>query len=276
MKRLLLPLLGLVVLLSGCASKENSGRYSLKQDRGPDRAVDLSQVPDAVPRHEPHSRWGNKSPYKVLGKRYYVLPSADGYRERGIASWYGKKFHGHTTSNGEVYDMYQMSAAHKSLPLPSFVRVTNLDNNRQVVVRVNDRGPFHDRRLIDLSYAAAYRLGMLQTGTARVEVEAITPGQNDIRMLASQGRSAVSSDRAAITGRTLQVAALSSAVNANGLAERLQSLLQEPARVVGVERGDRMLYRVHLGPLTGQHTLNWLLQQLSQAGYPGAHLVDLP
>lgn len=276
MKRLSLPLLAVLVLLSGCASKESS-RYSIKQDRGPDQALDLSKVPDAVPRPEPHSRWGNKSPYQVLGKRYYVLPTAEGYRERGIASWYGKKFHGHTTSNGEIYDMYQMSAAHKSLPLPSFVRVTNLDNNRQVVVRVNDRGPFHDKRLIDLSYAAAYRLGVLQHGTARVEIEAITPGSAaDARLLATEKLSPVSSDRAAITGRTLQVAALSNEANAQRLAAQLGAQLDEPAMVVPVERGDRTLHRVQLSPLTGRHTLNWLLQQLSQAGYPGAHLVDLP
>ncbi len=276
MKRLLLPFIVSLLLLSGCASKENS-RYSIKQDRGPDQAVDMSKVPDAVPRHEPHSRWGNKSPYQVLGKRYYVLPSAEGYRERGIASWYGKKFHGHTTSNGEVYDMYEMSAAHKSLPLPTFVRVTNLDNNRQVVVRVNDRGPFHDERLIDLSYAAAYRLGVLQHGTARVEVEAIAPGSaTDTRLLATQKLSAVPSDQAAITGRTLQIAALSNEANANRLAADLSAQLEEPAMVVAVERGDRTLYRVQLSPLTGRHTLNWLLLQLSQAGYPGAHLVDLP
>lgn len=274
MRRGLLAILCLALLLGGCASKDNAGRYSLKQDRGPERAIDLSRVPDAVPRSEPRSRWGNQSPYTVLGKRYHVLASAEGYRERGIASWYGKKFHGHRTSNGEVYDMYQMSAAHKSLPLPSYVQVTNLDNGRQVVVRVNDRGPFHDDRLIDLSYAAAWRLGMLDKGTARVEVAAITPGQQ--LMTAEYGRSGVPAEEAAITGRSLQVAALSSAASADRLAQRLRGLLDEPVQVHGSERDGRMLYRVRIGPLSGRHTLNWLLQQLSQAGYAGAHLVDLP
>ncbi|GAA0696092.1 septal ring lytic transglycosylase RlpA family protein [Marinobacterium maritimum] len=275
MKPWLIAGLSTTLLLAGCASKEeNAGRYSLKQDRGPDSSVDLSRVPDAVPRAEPRSRWGNKSPYTVLGKRYHVLPTAEGYRKRGIASWYGKKFHGHTTSNGEVYDMYQMSAANKELPLPSFVRVTNLDNGRQVVVRVNDRGPFHDGRVIDLSYAAAYRLDMLGKGTARVEVEAITPGEQ--LMTAASGRSGVPSEQAAITGRTLQVAALSSASGAETLAAELRALLNEPVQVQPAERDGRSLYRVRLGPLSGAHTLNWLLQQLSQAGYSGAHLVDLP
>ncbi|MBV0932435.1 septal ring lytic transglycosylase RlpA family protein [Marinobacterium weihaiense] len=276
MKPWLILGVSLSVLLAGCASKEdNAGRYSIKQDRGPDQAVDLSRVPDAVPRIEPQSRWGNKSPYTVLGKRYTVLPSAEGYRQRGTASWYGKKFHGHTTSNGEVYDMYQMSAAHKSLPLPSYVRVTNLDNGRQVVVRVNDRGPFHDQRLIDLSYAAAYRLDMLQKGTARVEIEAITDAAAS-GQAGGTGLSHVPAEQSASNGRILQVAALSSIGNAERLAQQLQSRFDEPTQVQNSERDGRTLYRVRLGPLSGRYTLNWLLLQLSDAGYPGAHLVDLP
>lgn len=286
MKRLMLPLLAVALTLAGCASRDggssmgssSGSRYSLQHDRAPDRPISMTHVPDAVPRYEPHSRWGNKSPYEVLGKRYYVLPSAEGYRVRGNASWYGQKFHGHTTSNGEIYDMYQMTAAHKSLPLPSFVRVTNLDNNRQVIVRVNDRGPFHDERVIDLSYAAAYRLGMLQQGTARVEVEAITPGSSTAVLAQSreEGRSLVSADQAAITGRMLQVGAFSSESGAQSVAARLRSLLQEPVQISQVQRDAGTLYRVHLGPLTGTHTLGWIMEQLSGAGYPGAHLVDLP
>src|SRR5690606_2878870 len=125
----------------------------MSQDRGPASYVDLSQIPDAVPRSEPRTRAGIKNPSAVLGKTEYLLEDESDYRERGYASWYGKKFHGHQTSNGEIYDMYGMTAAHKTLPIPSYVRVTNLDNNRQVVVRVNDRGPFHSGRIIDLSYA---------------------------------------------------------------------------------------------------------------------------
>jgi len=280
MKKLMLPLLAAALTLGGCASKDSGSgsRYSMKQDRGPDQAISMAHVPDAVPRHEPHSRWGNKSPYEVLGKRYFVLPSAEGYRVRGNASWYGKKFHGHTTSNGEIYDMYQMTAAHKSLPLPSYVLVTNLDNGRQVIVRVNDRGPFHDERVIDLSYAAAYRLDMLQNGTARVEVEAIMPGSSSAVLAQSrdEGRSLVSADQAAITGRMLQVAAFSSEAGAQSVAARLRGLLQEPVQVSSTQRGADMLYRVHLGPLSGSHTLSWILDQLTAAGYPGAHLVDLP
>ncbi len=142
-------------------------------DTVPDYVPDVDAIPEPEVRAEPRSRAGNKS-YSVLGKRYHVLDSAHGYAEEGLASYYGKKFHGRRTSNQEVYDMYAFTAAHKSLPLPSFARVTNLDNGRSVVVRVNDRGPFHAGRVIDLSYAAAVKLGYRDRGTARVRVEALT------------------------------------------------------------------------------------------------------
>ncbi len=138
---------------------------------------DESKIKPVVVKYEPKSRGGNPKSYVVFGKRYYVMPSAKGYDEVGKASWYGKKFHGNNTSNGEVYDMYQLSAAHKSLPLPTYVEVTNLDNKRKLIVRVNDRGPFHGSRIIDLSYAAATKLGMVNTGVANVRVRALTPGQ---------------------------------------------------------------------------------------------------
>jgi len=151
-----LPALLALGLLAACATPRG-GYY---QDDGPHARprVDVSQVPDAVPRHEPANA-RNAQPYKVFGVSYRPLTTASGYRERGVASWYGKKFHGRKTSNGETYDMYAMTAAHKTLPLPSYARVRNLNNDRSVIVRVNDRGPFLDNRLIDLSYAAAHRLG---------------------------------------------------------------------------------------------------------------------
>ena len=139
---------------------------------------DVHLIPEPEVVAEPRSRYGNRSPYTVLGKKYYVRDSADGYRETGIASYYGSKFHGRRTSNLEVYDMYAFTAAHKTLPLPSFARVTNLANGSSVVVRVNDRGPFHEGRIIDLSYAAAVKLGVDRAGTARVEVVGLTPGEN--------------------------------------------------------------------------------------------------
>ena len=160
-------LLGLSLLLSSCALFE-------EEDYGPSRHVDVSDVQNAIPKDEPRSRGGNPESYVVNGKRYYVRDTAQGYKERGIASWYGYKFHGNKTSNGEVYDMYSMTAAHKTLPLPSYVRVTNLDNGRSIIVRVNDRGPFAKGRIIDLSYVAARKLDIVKNGTGRVEVEAIT------------------------------------------------------------------------------------------------------
>jgi rare lipoprotein A len=132
-------------------------------------------VPDAVPRVEPRAKRGNPAFYEVAGKRYFVLPEADGYSERGIASWYGSEFHRATTATGETYDMYAMSAAHRTLPLPCYVRVTNLGNGRSVVVRVNDRGPFKSDRIIDLSYSAAAKLEMVRAGTARVEITVLSP-----------------------------------------------------------------------------------------------------
>src|SRR5262245_6035155 len=140
---------------------------------------DLNSIPDAVPKYEPRSKRGNPPFYTVLGKRYAVMDSADGYLERGVASWYGPTFHGESTSMGERYDMYSMTAAHKTLPLPAYARVTNLANGKSVVVRINDRGPFAKNRIIDLSYTAAAKLDMIKEGTALVEVRALQPGGDD-------------------------------------------------------------------------------------------------
>lgn len=161
-------------LLAACSSKPS--RYALKHDGYPTNPPNLGSVEDAYPHVEPLSRGGNKN-YTVNGQRYKVWKGIKKYNQVGYASWYGKKFQGHHTSNGEIYDMYSMSAAHKSLPLPSYVRVTNLSNHKSVIVRVNDRGPFHSKRIIDLSYAAAYKLGMLHHGTAKVRVVLINPRQ---------------------------------------------------------------------------------------------------
>lgn len=147
------------------------------RDSAPDYIPDVDAIPEPEVVDEPRSRYGNRSPYTVLGRQYTVLDEPAGFTEQGIASFYGSKFHGRRTSNMEVYDMYAFTAAHKSLPLPSFARVTNLDNGRSVVVRVNDRGPFHEGRVVDLSWAAAVKLDMHRQGTARVEVRALSPGE---------------------------------------------------------------------------------------------------
>lgn len=182
-------LLWLALALAGCqiAPPANSpattrpaepfrNAYTQARDSAPATArnIDYRAIPDAVPRDEPASRYGNKSPYTVNGRSYQVQPSAEGYRAEGTASWYGEKFHGFMTSSMEPYDMYAMTAAHTTLPIPSYVRVTHLENGRSVVVRVNDRGPFHDGRIIDLSWAAAQKLGYADTGTAPVRIEVLT------------------------------------------------------------------------------------------------------
>jgi len=166
----------LIMVLSICfisACSSGYGRYQQKHDSTPERLPNSSELHDATPRAETHSRGGNKH-YQVRGKHYQVLKSAENFSAIGIASWYGRKFHGHLTSNGEIYDMYAMSAAHKNLPLPTYLKVVNNDNGLSVIVRVNDRGPFHESRIIDLSYSAAYKLDMLKTGTANVTITAIT------------------------------------------------------------------------------------------------------
>ena len=181
-RSLAISALAVAVGMSGCAGEaQRAGPAAAARPppvaaAAPEAAAPPAQsVPDAVPRVEPRSRYGNPPFYDVFGKRYYVLSSSTAYVERGVASWYGPGFHKIRTSTGEPYDMYGMTAAHKTLPLPAYVRVTNLQNGRSIVVRVNDRGPFVDNRIIDLSYTAAAKLDMLRNGTAMVEVRAIDP-----------------------------------------------------------------------------------------------------
>jgi rare lipoprotein A len=227
-------------------------------DSGPAAPIDVSGVREPEPREEPRSRYGNRSPYKVLGKTYRVLDSARGFRERGLASWYGTKFNGRNTSSGEPYDICSFTAAHKTLPLPSYVRVTNLDNGRSLIVRVNDRGPFHAGRVMDLSYAAAVRLGVDRTGTARVELEAVGPGDS----LRSESVIA-SADPAPDSGTpsrqlspaspgeevSLQLGSFAGRDNARRLADRLRQLGVDEVDVDHVEVDGRDLWRVRVGPV---------------------------
>ncbi|MCL2918066.1 septal ring lytic transglycosylase RlpA family protein [Shewanella litorisediminis] len=266
------PLLAIALVLGGCSSSPEptssnkpstkGDRYHQKHDAYPDSAPDVSQVPDAVPRYEPYSRGGNK-PYSVMGKSYNVLASAANFRESGLASWYGTKFHGYHTSNGEVYDMYSMTAAHKTLPLPSFVRVRNLDNKKEVIVRVNDRGPFHEGRIIDLSYAAAYRLGMLNTGTARVEIETIyIPSPENEAYTSSQDPNHY----------FIQVVASKDKDRLNRLGKELADKYQLGYRLQEKDT----LYRLQLGPLGHEGIASKMLQQMRQQGYPSGYLVTEP
>jgi len=220
-------------------------------------------VPDAVPRIEPRSAHGNPPFYDVLGQRYYVLTSADGYLERGVASWYGPTFHGGNTSNGEPYDMYGMTAAHKTLPLPCYARVTNLRNGRSVVVRINDRGPFVANRLIDLSYSAAAKLDMIRDGTSLVEVRALTPTVPDVlTRTAAQPPPAL----------YVQAGAFADQQNAQRLLARLQAAGLERAFIALPLQNGAHLYRVRLGPVDSVAQFDALHARLAALGIRDARL----
>ncbi|SJN11964.1 Rare lipoprotein A precursor [Halomonas citrativorans] len=318
-------MIALIILVSGCANREaqrvatpsqthpdaaapaasttasGGGRYAMHGDAYPVAPPDVSTVPDAVPRNEPRSAGGNRPTYEVWGEKYHVMPDASGYAKQGLASWYGEKFHGYATSNGEIYDMYKMSAAHRSLPLPTFARVTSLDSGQSVVVRVNDRGPFHSDREIDLSYAAAARLGILDNGTGRVKVEAIEPD----RWLAERGgapasaapvanapvaepASSAATQRAPAAvpqtapsvssnnpsegevsgGYYLQIAALESADSARKLSQRLKNELPHSVRVMN----EANVHRVQVGPVTPAQETQ-AREALRQAGFPQVFIV---
>ena len=231
----------------------NAGRYSISQDRAPTRIVDLASIPEVIPEPLNRTGAGNRSPYTVLGKSYEVMPTEEGYNERGVASWYGEKFHGHKTSNGEVFDMFLASAAHKSLPIPSFLRVTNLDNNRSIVVRVNDRGPFHGDRVIDLSYAAAVKLGYADRGTARVQLESIiatgTFGDRVVRAANSGGNETL---RVSSTdSKYLQVGAFSDLSAAQEVTSMVEEITSLPVFIRTVNTSNnKILHRVRVGPIS--------------------------
>jgi len=270
----------LVAGLLGCSSGE-------RRDGAPSGRVDLSSIPDAVPRVEPRSRYGNPASYEVHGKRYYTRKSSRGYRERGKASWYGTKFHGRLTSSREPYDMYAMTAAHRTLPLPTYARVTNLRNGRSVVVKINDRGPFHDDRIIDLSYVAAAKLDIVGHGTGAVEVTAIDPATPASRLASRPAsrpayrpapRPAAKPPRhysapkppAAPTAPALQsgsrlylqIGAFGSRFNAEQLRAKIASRVSETVHIDKLERNRQPLYRVRIGPLDSLQLADTLSGQL--------------
>jgi rare lipoprotein A len=223
---------------------------------------DIATLPEPTPKVEPRSARGNPPFYVVRGKRYFVLASAAGYLERGVASWYGPGFHAATTSNGERYDMYAMTAAHTTLPLPSYVQVTNLRNGRSVVVRVNDRGPFKDGRIIDLSYSAASKLDMLKDGTTFVEVRALTPAQT----------AAPPAPPPAGQGLYVQAGAFSTEANASRLLERLRSQGVAKSFVREDSLAGRTLYRVRVGPIPNVNEFDRVIARLKSLGVADAQL----
>lgn len=268
---------------SACAP-ECLRQYPYQKDGAePSPAVNPADVPALVPHKEPKSRYGNPDHYSVYGKTYYVLKSAKGFRQRGKASWYGKKFHGARTSSGEPYNMYALSAAHKTLPLPTYVRVTNLRNQRSVIVRVNDRGPFHSDRIIDLSYTAAWKLGMLDNGVTDVEISALdnndfTP-QNPVS--SRQLQSTRSTTNQVHSQKTvtpisyyIQAGAFASRENARKTYRQLKQTFPN----LGVfmhyhQQNHQLLSIIKLGPVAINHAA-MLLRQIQSMGLTQAHLIQ--
>lgn len=263
----------------------NAGRYSIQQDRGPSVPLDPALIRDVVPVPLNRTMAGNRSPYNVNGRRYHVLQTEEGFQQTGLASWYGEKFHGHATSNGEVFDMYQVSAAHVSLPIPSFARVTNLENQRSIIVRVNDRGPFHDSRVIDLSYAAAYKLGFSNKGTALVHVESIVPGQQNVILASNSASSSTASSSTpapaarselSAAGRYLQVGAFSSLNSAQQLSDRVRGMTGIPVFIRSVQdtSSRQQLHRVRVGPIADQREIDRLSSMMQSANMGQPYVVE--
>lgn len=297
-----------IFTLTACSTAPS--RYSQKHDSIPDRLPTSAELVQPEPQVVAKSRGGNKD-YNVWGKDYQVMDSAEGYKASGVASWYGSKFHGHLTSNGEVYDMYGFSAAHKSLPLPIYLQVTNIANNKKIIVRVNDRGPFHQDRLIDLSYSAAYELDMLDKGTAQVKIEAITatnislftsetkgvsvatavpkPSLGTITPLAKQPMSRVKSSVNSEQSQTVQkpvsenqstltfdrfihVLVTRDKLLADNTARGLTFLMQVPVSLT--EKNE--LFRVQVGPIESAQQARAVLANLQKQGYPEAYPLNSP
>lgn len=249
--------------LSACSTTHLGGQ----RDGAPTRQVDVSKIDNARPEVVRRTKAGNKSPYTVLGKTYRVMDDATGFKQSGIASWYGTKFHGRLTSNGETYDMFAMTAAHKSIPIPSYVKVSNPANGQSVVVRVNDRGPFHGGRIIDLSFAAAKKLGYADDGTARVELEVITPaGQSSGIDVPSRP----SSDPYTLPANTyLQLGAFGRIESAEALVAKISELVSHPVRI----RLDKLLYKVQLGPISNNQVMLRLRKALQSENLATPHVV---
>ena len=274
------------------------------RDSAPSGSAAIRNLPgDAVPRPEPRSRYGNGPLYEVLGETYRVMDSSTGYKERGVASWYGKKFHGRLTSNREPYDMYAMTAAHKTLPLPTYVRVRNLRNNKSIVVRVNDRGPFVHNRIIDLSYAAATKLDMIRDGTSLVEVTAISfdepPGDHPVRIVEPAEPPAPVAQRPAAAAPApgpdkvppgepeavapvgsdneifVQVGAFGDRANAERRRAALLSGGVGGAFIFADEAATPPMYRVRIGPIDGVDDYDALVLKLEALGIKDPYLVTL-
>jgi len=235
-------------------------------------------IQDAVPKDEAPSRYGNPGSYEVFGERYHVMASNKNFSQKGIASWYGTKFHGQRTSSGETYNMYAMTAAHKTLKIPAYVEVTNTANGRKAIVKVNDRGPFHDGRIIDLSYAAATKLGVAATGTAPVTIRIVTPGDRAVNSSnVDVEQKAASSINPAYTfdgGRVyVQIAAYNTEEKALKMLDKLRNKNFSSVRIHVEKKQGAMLYRVRIGPVPTTYVAEKLLTQLKEINYGDAKIV---
>ena len=287
--------LAIWILVLSTVSACSSLRTPSSDGLPPDVEQSAKRFPvDPVPRQEPLSKYGNPPSYVVFGKTYRTLSSSQGFVQRGIASWYGKKFHGKRTSSGEIYDMYGMTAAHTQLPLPTYVQVTNLKNGKKVVLRVNDRGPFHGNRVIDLSYTAASRLGIVKEGTGLVEVRALDPRNYRLAhnrdlsssVAAKVDKQVVRTDDNAVDAATedttsavlspqvfVQVGAFGERKNANQLVSQLSDLNLGEVSISSVVKNSKQLHRVRIGPLATVKSADDTVAQLSAMGMSGHRVV---
>ena len=262
-----LPLFFACVFLSACSI------YEVKDGAPSNYNKKWDEISDAVPTDVTPSKYGNPESYEVFGKRYHTLDSAQGFSEEGVASWYGKKFHGQRTSSGEVYDMYAMTAAHKTLPIPVFVEVSNLDNGRKAIVKVNDRGPFHEGRVIDLSYAAATKLGVAAAGTAHVAIRVID------KNAAFSTNGTMMNDAASpsvISGKLfIQVAAFSDESNAIEFLRKLHDEGFSDVRMYIESKAKNPVYRIKIGPLPSDSVAQKVLSQLEQKSHQNLKIIKI-
>lgn len=303
LRLLLIILLNITLLLTGCSGHRGSNATSATQNtryrHRADGAPALSQVPknihkipDAIPKVEPKSKYGNPASYVVLRKKYHVMASSAGYKSTGRASWYGTKFHGYRTSSGELYDMYKMTAAHKTLPLPTYVQVKNLETGKKIIVKVNDRGPFHGDRLLDLSYAAAAKLEILGGGTGRIEVTALNPRQPHQQNCLLAAKKTPPTPPKLITKTTnnqpektlalnkinntvsiykyLQLGAFSNKSNAESLRLKILQLAGRnlPVNVQMSANQHPSVFRVRIGPISNHNLLTALKHKIVNAKLP--------
>lgn len=252
------------LLLSSCGAVKDSAPANYSKQ--------WHEIPDAVPVSVKQSKYGNPDNYTVMGKTYYLMDSAEDFQQKGIASWYGNKFHGQRTSSGEDYDMYAMTAAHKTLPIPVFVEVTNVDNGRKAIVKVNDRGPFHEGRIIDLSYAAATKLGVAQSGTANVTIRVVaSAADKNLRRSGTFVESPVSEgDKLYV-----QVAAFATEENALQHLGKLQGEGFNDVRLHIESKKGKAVYRVRIGPLPSDYVAKKVLTQLKQNNHHNLKIIKI-